>query len=451
MDGDDIDRAICAVDDLALAVTELAEAMPGDTEVSSSAGKISRTADAIAAAQAAQARRLDGGTAAAVADPAVRAAAERTCAALDDLADPRRFYKWRYGDRSPRRARRERLKAGIRRLFEAHKGKRGSPMITADPREAGWRVSKNTVAALMAEMGLAARPKRRRKGTTRPGKGRWKAPDLVKRDFPAEQIDVKWYGDGTGIDTDEGKLYLDSVLDAGSRRVLGFALGEHYDADLAYGALVMAVAVRGGQVPGVIFPHRPGHRGHRVHRGPPSGPPAGGWPSPSRWAGPGRRWTTRSSSPGTPPWSPGCGGSSTSRPGRPPGPGARPGLRTATTTAGIPRWAGSPRWITSGRWREGTPRVSASRPLRGPDREGGGFAAAHLKEWAAALWPGGRAARVRGRPSGHKAAPHPLRGRPAAGPAPGDLCGPWRQDPRARHKACPAQRTAPRTRKPPVA
>jgi putative transposase len=163
------------------------------------------------------------------------------------------FYKWRRGDLSPRRARRERLKAEVRRLFEAHKGKRGSPMITADLHDRGWRVSKNTVAAVMAEMGLAARPKRRRKGTTRPGKGRWKAPDLVKRDFPAAGINQKWYGDGTDIDTGEGKLYLDSVLDVGSRRVLGFALGEHHDADLAYGALAMAVAVRGGHVPGVIF------------------------------------------------------------------------------------------------------------------------------------------------------------------------------------------------------
>jgi len=59
---------------------------------------------------------------------------------------------------------------------------------------------------------------------------------------------------------------------------------------------------------------------------------------------------------------------------------------------------------------------------------------------------------VRGRPSGLKAAPHPLRGRPAAGPDPGDLCGPWRQDPRARHKACPrGSARHPRTRKPPVA
>jgi len=163
------------------------------------------------------------------------------------------FYKWKDGDRSPRRARRERLKAEIRRLFARHKGKRGSPMITADLHDAGWRVSKNTVAAVMAEMGLAARPKRKRRGTTRPGKGRWRAPDLVRRDFPAAAINRKWYGDGTGVDTDEGKLYLDSVLDAGSRRVLGFALGEHHDAALAYGALAMAVAVRGGQVPGVIL------------------------------------------------------------------------------------------------------------------------------------------------------------------------------------------------------
>src|SRR6266571_2246789 len=106
---------------------------------------------------------------------------------------------------------------------------------------------------LLEYLALAARPKKKRKGTTRPGKGRWRAPDLVKRDFPAAAVNVKWYGDGTDIDTDEGKLYLDSVLDVGSRRVLGFALGEHHDAELAYGALVMAVAVRGGRVADVIF------------------------------------------------------------------------------------------------------------------------------------------------------------------------------------------------------
>jgi len=162
-------------------------------------------------------------------------------------------YKWASRGLPPRAARRERLKAGIRRLFGAHKGKYGSLRITADLKEAGWAVSKNTVAALMAEMGLAARPKRKRRSATRPGRGRWRAPDLVGRDFPAVMINVKWYGDGTDIDTDEGKLYLASVLDAASRRILGFALSEHHDAELAYSALVMAVAVRGGHVPGVIM------------------------------------------------------------------------------------------------------------------------------------------------------------------------------------------------------
>jgi putative transposase len=163
------------------------------------------------------------------------------------------FYKHQDGELTPRAARRELLAAEVRRLFAAHRGTYGSPRITADLREAGWRVSENTVAAVMREQGLAARRKKRRKSTTRPGRGRWRAPDLVKRDFPAARINLKWYGDGTEIPTGQGKLYLASVLDMGSRRVLGFALGEHHDARLAYGALAMAVAVRGGQVPGVIM------------------------------------------------------------------------------------------------------------------------------------------------------------------------------------------------------
>ena len=114
-------------------------------------------------------------------------------------------------------------------------------------------MSENTVAQLMAEQHLAARRKKRRRSLTRPGKGRWRAPDLVGRDFTAQQVNQKWFGDGTEIRTAEGKLYLASVLDIGSRRILGFALSEHHDAQLAYGALAMAVAVRGGQAGGVIL------------------------------------------------------------------------------------------------------------------------------------------------------------------------------------------------------
>jgi putative transposase len=167
------------------------------------------------------------------------------------------FYKWaahaRAGTLPPRAARRARLAAEVQRLFELHQGKRGSPMIAADLRDAGWRVSENTVAKLMAGQGLAARPKRRRKSTTRPGRGRWRAPDLVKRQFPATRLNCKWYGDGTEIPTDEGKLHLVSVMEAASRRILGFTLAEHHDAAAAYGALAMAITVRGGQVPGVIM------------------------------------------------------------------------------------------------------------------------------------------------------------------------------------------------------
>ncbi len=66
-------------------------------------------------------------------------------------------------------------------------------------------------------------------------------------------MNQKWFGDGTEISTGEGKLHLASVLDIGSRRVLGFALSKRHDAELAYGALAMAAAVRGGNVAGVIF------------------------------------------------------------------------------------------------------------------------------------------------------------------------------------------------------
>jgi HTH-like domain/Integrase core domain len=172
------------------------------------------------------------------------------------------FCKWKGARPGPRAERRDRLKAEVTRLFTEHAGKYGSPRTTADLRDGGWRVSENTVAGLMRELGLAARRKKKRKATTRPGRGQWRAPDLVKRDFPAAQLNRKWFGDGTQLVTDEGKLHLVSVLDVASRRVLGFALGERHDAQLAYGALAMAIAVRGGQVPGVVFHTDQG----RIHR-----------------------------------------------------------------------------------------------------------------------------------------------------------------------------------------
>ena len=75
------------------------------------------------------------------------------------------------------------------------------------------------------------------------------------------RLNHKWRGDGTEIGTDEGKLYLASVMDAASRRIIGFTLSEHHDAAAAYGAVAMAVTVRSGQVPGVIMHTGQGSQG----------------------------------------------------------------------------------------------------------------------------------------------------------------------------------------------
>jgi transposase InsO family protein len=164
------------------------------------------------------------------------------------------FYKWRRGDTSLRRRRRAALSAVIAYLFSTHRGTYGSPRITADLRDLGWRVSKNTVATLMAEQGLVARRKRRHRSSTRPDKSARKAPDALGRDFgPPAQPNVRWCGDLTDIPNDEGKFYLAAILDLHSRRCVGFAMDAHHDAALARAALCMAIAVRGGAVDGVVF------------------------------------------------------------------------------------------------------------------------------------------------------------------------------------------------------
>jgi transposase InsO family protein len=164
------------------------------------------------------------------------------------------FYKWRRGDVSLRRKRRAALAALIVYLFSKHHGSYGSPRITADLRDLGWRVSKNTVATLMGEQGLVARKKRRRRSLTTPDRSARKAPDALRRDFTAPaRPNTRWVGDLTEIPTDQGKFHLAAVLDLHSRRLVGFAMGVHHDAALARAALCTAIAIRGGSVAGVVF------------------------------------------------------------------------------------------------------------------------------------------------------------------------------------------------------
>ena len=162
------------------------------------------------------------------------------------------YYKWR--DRQPTEAqqRRAELDDKIREVFDASGGTYGSPRVTQDLQAAGWRVGKNTVARRMAELALAGRPPKRRRNLTRQGK-RPAAPDRVRRQFTAPAPDVLWCGDMTEIVTDEGKLYLATVIDLFSRRLLGHAMSAHHDAELVEASLNMAAATRGGAVDGVIF------------------------------------------------------------------------------------------------------------------------------------------------------------------------------------------------------
>src|SRR5712691_9232550 len=190
------------------------------------------------------AQRADHGVPAAVA-----------CRALEVCSST--SYKWRGRPLTPRQQRRAQVDAAVRRSFEdsgGTPGTYGSPRVWEDLVEAGWEVSVNTVAASMARQGLQGRsPKRKRRSLTRPDKAAAPMRDLLGRDFTAEAINVKWCGDLTEVPTDEGKLYLATVEDLASRRLPGFAIGEHHDAPLAKAALCMAAAVRGGDVAGVIF------------------------------------------------------------------------------------------------------------------------------------------------------------------------------------------------------
>jgi putative transposase len=118
-----------------------------------------------------------------------------------------------------------------------------------------WRVSVNTVADSMRRQGLAGRTVKRNRGLTRQDRRAPKFPDLLKRDFTAPAPNLKWVGDITEIPTDEGKLYLASVLDLCARRLLAAPTSDHPDAELASDAIKMAVAVRGGaeMIRDVIF------------------------------------------------------------------------------------------------------------------------------------------------------------------------------------------------------
>jgi len=166
------------------------------------------------------------------------------------------FYKWLgraqgpgavSGLHTPTDRRRDTIDRAVRVMFTKKRGLHGSPRLVHDLRDDGWKVSEKTVADSMRRQGLVARRIKRRNGLTKQDKTAPKFPDLLKRDFTADRPNARWVGDMTEIPTAAGKLYLATVIDLYSRRLLGAATGLHPDAELACAAIKMAVTARGGR------------------------------------------------------------------------------------------------------------------------------------------------------------------------------------------------------------
>jgi transposase InsO family protein len=163
-----------------------------------------------------------------------------------------------YAARGDAPSERDRQDAELTVLITAeHKrsrGRYGAPRIHAELRRQGRRHSRKRVARLMREAGLAGRAPRRWKKTTIPDPAAAARADAIRRDFTtdAARINQRWCGDITYLATWEGWLYLATVIDIASRRVVGFALADHLRTELVADALANAVAAR-DPAPGVIF------------------------------------------------------------------------------------------------------------------------------------------------------------------------------------------------------
>lgn len=165
------------------------------------------------------------------------------------------FYEHR--NRPPTRTeqRTDRLDHAVTEVFEAHDGEYGSPRIHAELIErTEWaRLSVNTVAQRMQALGLHAKKKRRRRSLTRADKTAPTFPNLLGRRFTTNKPNVAWVGDITEVTTWEGKLYVATVIDLYSRRLIGWAIADHCRAGLVCDALKMAIAARGGSIADVVF------------------------------------------------------------------------------------------------------------------------------------------------------------------------------------------------------
>jgi putative transposase len=182
--------------------------------------------------------------------------AERNVSRACELLEVSRsaYYAQRSSEPSTRQAEEAELTAAIVRLHEASDGVYGSPRIHDDLKDEGRRHSRKRVARIMRKQGLRGETPKRFKTTTVADPQAAARADLIKRDFTVDpnKINTRWCGDITYIPTWEGWLYLATVIDIASRRVIGFAMADHMRTELVSDALGNALAARDPE-PGVIF------------------------------------------------------------------------------------------------------------------------------------------------------------------------------------------------------
>jgi transposase InsO family protein len=142
----------------------------------------------------------------------------------------------------------------IQAVHQESRGRYGAPRVHAELRRRGRRHSRKRVARLMRTAGIAGKTPTRWRKTTVPAPAAAARADQVRRDFTADaaKVNARWCGDITYIGTWEGWLYLATVIDIASRRVVGYAIAGHLRTELVSTALANAVAAR-DPAPGVIF------------------------------------------------------------------------------------------------------------------------------------------------------------------------------------------------------
>ncbi len=151
------------------------------------------------------------------------------------------YHAWRSRPPSARARADAALTERIRSIHERSWGTYGSPRVHAELLEQGDRVSRKRVARLMKKAGLQGVSRRKGVSTTVRSPESRPAPDLVERDFSAPGPDRLWVADITYIATWAGFLYLSVVLDAWSRKVVGWAMATHLRTQLVLDALDMAL------------------------------------------------------------------------------------------------------------------------------------------------------------------------------------------------------------------